>query len=80
MSEKNKKFPKFLIGKNKMVNDLEYIVHTRDPVFFAEIIKDQDGRVTLFKLDREVQVPLKKRMEEWHFAHRNFKDKDKAPN
>lgn len=67
------KLPKFLIGKNKMVNDEEYIVHTREPIFFAEIAKQ--GLGVILKYDREVPEKLQKRCAEWYFAHQNFKEK-----
>lgn len=65
------KLPKFLIGKNKMVSDHEYIIHTRDPVFFAEIEKQGIG--VIFKYDREVSEKLQARLADWYFAHQNFK-------
>lgn len=66
------KLPKFLIGKNKMVSDHEYIVHTRDPVFFAEIITDKWNDYALVP-DREIPEGLEKRMKEWHIAFLKFK-------
>lgn len=70
METNKKKLPKFIIGKNKMVSDSEYVAHTRNPEFFAEVIKE--GKTFKLEPDRLVDSKLLDRAKDWYIAHMNY--------
>jgi hypothetical protein len=66
------KLPKFMIAQNPMVDESEYIAHSRDPVFFAKIIPD--GRTFRLEPDRDVPEKLILRAKDWYIAYLNRND------
>ncbi len=61
------KLPKFGIFKNEMADESEYIAHSREPVFFAKIVKE--GRSFRLEPDREVSEKLMARAKDWYIAY-----------
>jgi hypothetical protein len=71
------KLPKFMIAKNDLIDETEYIAHSRDPVFFAKII--HEGRSFRLEPDRDVPDKLMARTKDWYIAYIS-KDKNDRKN